>query len=107
MEFHEWDAERLGPGLRPRTWEQLRDLIECSVPGNSIVAELLSDRPGISLSGRELRRPPGKAALVMGSAAESGSVVPAAYSVLDEDSARTNGETRGFHELQLFVRSDD
>jgi hypothetical protein len=106
-EFHEWDAERLGQGLRPRTWEQLRHLIESSRPGDTVVAQLLSDRPGLSLSGRELDRVPGKAALVMGTAPESGAVVPTGLTVLSEDSLRTGREVRGFHELQIFVASDD
>lgn len=105
-EFHEWDAERLGAGLRPRSWEQLRDLIEKSRPGNVVVAQLLTERPGLSLSGRELKHVPGRAALVMGASSESGSVVPASLSVLAEGSFAVDREVRGFHEFQIFARAD-
>lgn len=105
--FHEWDAERLGGGLRPRNWEQLRDLIEESKPGNVVVAQLLSQRPGLSLSGRELKRVPGKAALVMGAASESGNVQPADLSVLSEASFSADREVRGFHEFVLFAKARD
>ncbi len=104
--FHEWDAERLAGGLRPRTYEQLRRLIESSLPGNVVVAQLLSDRPGLSLSGNELRELPGRAALVMGSASQSGSAVPADLTVLSEAEFEAEREVRGYHEFVLFVRSD-
>ncbi|MFH1502232.1 MAG: SpoIVB peptidase S55 domain-containing protein [Candidatus Eisenbacteria bacterium] len=106
-EFHEWDADRLSGGMTPRTWDQLRSLIESSRPGNTVVAQLLSERPGLSLSGRELARVPGKAALVMGSAPGSGAVVPAGLSVLSEDSLMAELPTGGFHEFQIFVRRSD
>ncbi len=106
-EFHEWDAERLGGGLRPRSWEQLRDLIEKSRPGNVVVAQLLTERPGLSLSGRELKHIPGKAVLVMGSSSESGNAVPASQSVLAEATFSLDREVHGYHEFQLFARTDD
>lgn len=102
--FHEWDAERLAGGLRPRTYAQLRELIESSVPGNVVVAQLLSDRPGLSLSGSELRGFPGRAALVVGSASQSGSAVPAELTVVSEAKLTTDREVRGYHEFVLYVR---
>jgi hypothetical protein len=104
--FHEWDAERLAGGLRPRTYEQLRRLIESSLPGNVVVAQLLSDRPGLSLSGDEIRRFPGRAALVMGSASQSGGAIPTDLTVLSEAKFEVDREVRGYHEFALFVRAD-
>ena len=105
--FHEWDAERLGDGLRPRTWKQLRDLVEGVKPGNTVVAQLLSDRGGLSLSGREMARPPGKAALVMGAVAGSGAVATAELTVLSEASLSTEWETLGAHEFVVYADLDD
>jgi len=105
--FHEWDAERLGQGLRPRTWDQMRELIESSLPGNTVVAQLLSGRQGLSLSGSEMGRVPGKAALVMGSVRQSGTVVPAELTVLSGQSFRTDSEAVGFHEFIVYVDPDE
>ena len=104
--FHEWDADRLAGGLRPRTYAQLKRLIESSLPGNVVVAQLLSDRPGLSLSGDELRDLPGRAALAMGSALASGGAVAADQSVLSEAKLELDREVRGYHEFALFVRRD-
>ena len=104
--FHEWDADRLAGGLRPRTYEQLKWLIESSLPGNVVVAQLLSDRPGLSLSGEELRGLPGRAALAIGSSLASGSAVPTDQSVLSEAKLEADREVRGYHEFALFVRRD-
>lgn len=104
--FHEWDAERLAGGLRPRSFEQLRRLIETSLPGNVIVAQLLSERPGLSLSGEELTGLPGRAALILGSALQSGSAVPTDLSVLSEDRLAADREVRGYHEFILYVRAE-
>jgi hypothetical protein len=105
--YHEWEAERLGAGLRPRNFEQHLALIQRSKPGNAVVAQLVSGRPGLSLHGGELRDVPGKAALVLGSSATSGAVDLVEYSLVDQTEFTTDREAQGYHELVLVVREDD
>ena len=105
--YHEWEAERLGEGLRPRNFEQHLALIERSKPGNTVVAQLASRRPGLSLQGGELRDVPGKAALALGSSATSGAVDLVEYSLVDQAELTTDREVQGYHELLLVVKEDN
>ncbi len=102
--FHDWSADRLGDGITPRTFAQLVDLIETSRPGNVLVAEILSERPGLSLSGREVSGFPGTAALAVGLAATSGVVDAAKFSVVAHAELALDREVRGFRELEITVR---
>jgi hypothetical protein len=52
-------------------------------------------------------RVPGKAALVMGSVRQSGTVVPAELTVLSGQSFRTDSEAVGFHEFIVYVDPDE
>jgi hypothetical protein len=103
--FHEWEAERLGPGLAPRSYEQLVGLVERSKPGNAVVAQLLSEEPGFSLMGNEVRGAPGRAGLAMTRGAASGAVDPASLSVVDEMEMRIGLPVYGRHEFVVEIRS--
>lgn len=104
--FHEWEAERLGPGLAPRSYEQLVDLVERSKPGNAVVAQLLSEEPGFSLMGNEVRGAPGRAGLAMMRGAASGAVDAASLAVVDEGEMRADRPVYGRHEFVVEVRSE-
>ncbi len=103
MSFHLWERDRLGPGAAPRSYEQLLDLIRDARPGNTVVAQLLSDSPGLSLSGDEMRGIPGRAGLAMASSATSGAVDPSMFSVLCECELAVHGQVEGFHEMTVYV----
>ncbi len=103
MSFHLWERDRLGPGAAPRSYEQLLDLIRDARPGNIVVAQLLSDSPGLSLSGNEMRGIPGRAGLAMASSATSGAVDPSMFSVLRECELAVHGQVEGFHEMTVYV----
>ena len=105
--YHEWEADRLGAGLRPRNFEQHLALIERSKPGDIVVAQLVSEEPGLSLQGEELRNVPGRAALAIGSSATSGAVDLVEYSLVDQVEFTANSEVQGYHELLLVVREDN
>jgi hypothetical protein len=104
--FHEREAERLGEGLRPRSYTQLLDLIDRSRPGNTVVAQIVAPGPGVSLSGSEMRGIPRRAALVLATSATSGAVDPTEGVVLAERELVLDGEVVGDHEIVLHVRSD-
>jgi hypothetical protein len=103
MSFHLWERDRLGPGAAPRSYEQLLDLVRDARPGNTVVAQLLSDSPGLSLSGNEMRGIPGRAGLAMASSATSGAVDPSMFSVLRECEFAVHGQVEGFHEMTVYV----
>jgi len=102
-EYREGETARLGEGLRPRTYEQLVSLIERSRPGNAVVAQLLSDEPGLSLSGEEMRAVPRRVALAMASSAVGGVVDPATASCVAESEVRADREVRGTREIVVTV----
>lgn len=104
--FYQWERDRLGMGMRPRTYRQLLELIGRAVPANSVVAQALSDAAGFSLSGAEIRSAPGRAELAMASSAASGAFDPAALALLSEDEIAVTGHVSGFHEFRLLIRSD-
>jgi hypothetical protein len=104
--FHEWEADRLGEGLRPRSYEQLLDLIDRSRPGNTVVAQVIAPGPGLSLSGSEMREIPGRAALVLATSATSGSVDPADGVVVAEGAVTAEGEVQGDHEIVLHIAGE-
>lgn len=103
MSFHLWERDRLGPGAAPRSYEQLLNLIRDAKPGNVVVAQLLSDSPGLSLSGDEMRGIPGRAALAMASSATSGAVDPSMLSVLREREFAVEGQVEGSYEMTVYV----
>jgi hypothetical protein len=104
--YHEWEAERLGEGLRPRSYVQLLDLIDRSRPGNTLVAEIVAPGPGVSLSGSEMRGIPRRAALALATSAMSGAVDPAEGVVVAHAEILLDSEVQGDHEIVLHVRSD-
>ena len=103
MSFHLWERDRLGLGAAPRSYEQLLNLIRDAKPGNVVVAQLLSDSPGLSLSGDEMRGVPGRAGLAMASSATSGAVDPSVLSVLGEREFAVEGQVVGFYEMTVHV----
>ena len=103
MSFHLSEQDRLGPGAAPRSYEQLLNLIRDAKPGNTVVAQLLSDSPGLSLSGSEMRGIPGRAGLAMASSATSGAVDPSMSSVLREREFAVRGQVVGFYEMMVHV----
>jgi len=103
MSFHLWERDRLGPGAVPRSYEQLLNLVRDARPGNIVVAQLLSDSPGLSLSGDEMRGIPGRVGLAMASSATSGAVDPSTFSVLREREFAIQGQVEGFYEMTVHV----
>jgi hypothetical protein len=103
--YHEWEGDRLGPGLRPRSFDQLLGLLDRSKPGNAVVAQILVERLGLSLSGDEIKGLPGRAALALSSGSTSGAVDLAELSVVAEGEIRADSVVSGYHELRLTVRS--
>lgn len=106
QEYHELESARLGEGLMPRSYSQLIDLIDRSRSENTVLAQLLSMRPGLSLSGDELRGLPGRAALAMASVASSGAAARTEMTVLAQDEFTYDRSVAGSHEIQLTVRAD-
>lgn len=104
MSFHMWERDRLGAGAAPRSYEQLLNLIRDAKPGNIVVAQLLSDSPGLSLSGDEMRGIPGRAGLAMASSATSGAVDASMFSVLHEDEFAIEAQVAGFFEMTIHVK---
>jgi len=104
--FHEWEAERLGDGLRPRSYAQLLDLIDRSRPGNTVVAQIVAPGPGLSLSGSEMRGIPRRAALVLATSATSGAVDPTEGLVVAQRELSLESEVQGDHEIVLHIRND-
>jgi hypothetical protein len=104
--YHEWEAERLGEGLRPRSYRQLLDLIDRSRPGNTVVAQIVAPGPGVSLSGSEMRGIPRRAALVLATSATSGAVHETEGVVVAERELLLGGEVQGRHEIVLHIRND-
>jgi hypothetical protein len=102
-DYRAGEGARLGEGLRPRTYEQLVSLIERSRPGNAVVAQLLSEEPGLSLSGEEMRAVPHRVALAMVSSAVGGVVDPATASCVAESETRVDREVRGAREIVVTV----
>jgi hypothetical protein len=102
--YHAWESDRLGAGLVPRTYEQLLDLVRRSKPGDMVIAEVLSDVPGFSLLGDEIREAPGKAGLVMAGSATSGAFDRSKQSLLAADEFKVDGQVSGFHQLKLRVK---
>jgi hypothetical protein len=105
LSYHLWENDRLGGGAVPRSYDQLLALIRQSKPGNLVVAQLLSESPGISLSGVEMRGVPGKAGLAMASSATGGAVDASALTVLAEDEFAVDGQASGFLEVSLYVEN--
>jgi len=105
-EFLDLEADRLGEGLRPRTYEQLAELVQVSPPGNALVAQIYDDRPGLSLAGRELASVPGRAALVVASGSSSGAVDRAEFGVLAESTAVLDGEVIGGADVSFIVKKE-
>jgi hypothetical protein len=106
MSFHQWERDRLGFGLAPRSFEQLVDMIERAKPGNTVVAQLLSDSPGLSLSGDEMRGVPGRAGLAMAASTTSGAVDPATLSVLGQREFTVDNQVRGYFEMLIHTETD-
>ena len=106
LSFHQWERDRLGLGAAPRSFEQLLDMIRRAKPGNTVVAQLLSDDPGLSLSGDEMRGMPGRAGLAMASSTTSGAVDPAAQSVLCEREFTVDKQVRGYFEMTIHTETD-
>ncbi len=106
QEYHDWESSRLGNGLVPRSYSQLIDLIDRSRSEDTVVAQLLSPRPGLSLSGDELRGVPGRAALTMASVAASGTAARSEMTVLAQDEFTHDRSVIGIHQIQLTVRTD-
>ncbi|MBD3368324.1 MAG: hypothetical protein GF405_09185 [Candidatus Eisenbacteria bacterium] len=104
-EYHEWDAERLGAGAAPRTYERLVELVESSKPGSTLVGQALSGRRSLSLAGREVHPVPGRAALAMGGGGAGGPADAAEMSVVSETELSMDREVTGFHELVVRVKS--
>lgn len=104
--FRESERERLGDGLRPRNYDQLVSLIGRSKPGNAVVGQILSETPGISLSGEEMRAVPGRAALAMAQSVTSGVVDRADLTCVAEVEIVLDRETRGAQEVVITVRRD-
>jgi hypothetical protein len=104
--FHLWERDRLGFGSAPRSYEQLLELIRRAKPGNIVVAQLLSDSPGLSLSGVEMRGVPGRAGLAMALSATSGAVDPSALSVLCEREFAVENQVVGFFEMTVHVEGE-
>jgi hypothetical protein len=105
-DYHVWEAERRGGGLRPRSYRQLLDLIDRSKPQNVVVAQILSREAGLSLSGDEMRGVPGRAALAIASSATSGAVDRTDLNVLAETEFAFDRAVTGYHELELRVQED-
>ncbi len=105
-EYHELESARLGDGLMPRSYGQLIDLIDRSRSENTVLAQLLSMSPGLSLSGDELRGLPGRAALAMASVASSGAAARTEMTVLAQDEFTYDRSVIGSHQIQLTVRTD-
>jgi hypothetical protein len=103
MSFHLSERDRLGAGAVPRSYEQLLNLVRDAKPGNIVVAQLLSDSPGLSLSGDEMRGIPGRAGLAMASSATSGAVDSSTFSVLREREFAVRGQVEGFYEMTVYV----
>ncbi len=104
--FHMWERDRLGFGSAPRSYEQLLDLIRRAKPGNVVVAQLLSDSPGLSLSGVEMRGVPGRAGLAMASSATSGTVDPSVLSLLCEREFAVESQVVGYFEMTVHVERE-
>ena len=104
--FHMWERDRLGFGSAPRSYEQLLELVRGSKPGNVVVAQLLSDSPGLSLSGVEMRGVPGRAGLAMAGSATSGAVDPAALSVLCEREFEVENQAVGYFEMSIHIEDE-
>lgn len=104
--FRESERERLGGGLRPRNYDQLVSLIERSKPGNAVVGQILSETPGLSLAGEEMRAVPGRAALAMAQSATSGVVDRVALTCVAEAEIVLDREARGAQEVVIAVRRD-
>lgn len=104
--FHLWERDRLGFGSAPRSYEQLLELIRRAKPGNVVVAQLLSDAPGLSLSGVEMRGLPGRAGLAMAGSATSGAVDPSVLSVLSEAEFAVENQATGYFEMVIHVEDE-
>ena len=102
--YREWEADRLGEALRPRSMRQLLELIDRSRPDNVVVAQILSEAPGVSLSGREMLAVPGRAALVIGSGAGRGAVDLSQLSLVAEGEFVFSDEVGGRQEFALVVK---
>jgi len=105
-DYHAWESDRLGDGLAPRSYEQILDLIERSLPENTIVAQLAIGEAGIALSGREMKSLPGKAALVMGQSRVSGAVDRVEQRELARTEIVLDRAVSGHHELEITVATD-
>jgi hypothetical protein len=101
--YHAWEHDRLGPGLAPRTMDQLLSLIRRSKPGNTVVAQLQSEVPGFSLSGSEMRAVPGRAGLAMAGRAGDGAVDAALQSVVAENEFVVEGQATGYYQMTINV----
>jgi hypothetical protein len=106
QEYHDWESSRLGDGLVPRSYSQLADLIDRSRSEDTVVAQLLSPKPGLSLSGDELRGVPGRAVLAMASVAASGAAARSEMTVLAQDEFTHDRSVIGVHQIQLTVRTE-
>ena len=102
--YREWEADRLGEALRPRSMRQLLELIDRSRPDDVVVAQILSEAPGVSLSGREMLAVPGRAALVIGSGAGMGAVDLSQLSLVAEGEFAFGEEVGGRQEFALVVK---
>ncbi len=102
-EYHMLEIERLGAGAYPRSYVQIVEAIADVKTEDTVVVQLLSTEPGLSHSGRELARVPGRAALVMASGAATGIVDRAEMTVLDELEFSHDRPVVGLHEIQLNI----
>jgi hypothetical protein len=102
-EYHMLEVERLGAGAYPRSYEQVVKAIADVKSEDTIIVQLLSREPGLSLGGRELTRVPGRAALVMASGAGTGTVDRAEMTVLDQTEYSHDRPVAGLHEIQVNI----
>jgi hypothetical protein len=104
--YHLWERDRVGMGLAPRSYQQLLDLIRRSKPGDTVIAQVFSEKAGFSLLGGEMVGAPGKAGLAMATGAGSGAFDPTSLSLLSEAEITLEGHVSGFHEMKLTVRRE-
>ncbi len=102
-DFHALEIERLGAGSVPRSYDQVVEAIEDLRPEDTVMAQLLSFRPGLSQRGHEISALPGRAALAMATGAGTGVADRAEMTVLDESRFTHDRPVMGVHEVQIEI----
>jgi len=106
VDYHMLEIERLGAGAYPRSYEQIIEAIADVRPESRVIVQLLSMRPGLSHRGRELKRVPGRAALVMASGAGTGTADRTEMAVFDQHEFSHDRPVVGVHEIQVTIVDD-